>query len=106
MSSEPNDIFAVDEQLLAILQLPNRIFANRLKSTLDIIHLDAVLEFGQLLDNISNFVDHQIGSKITVDLIDRVKVGDAGTNPLQNSICGAHQRGRTFIASFNQRHPT
>ena len=55
-----NDILAVNVQFVFITKLTNRVFANRLQATLNVVDFDGLIEFLQLGNDVPNFVDHQV----------------------------------------------
>ena len=103
MAAHLDDIFTFHEQFLPILQLPHRVFPNGFQTTLNIIHLDRIFQFSQLANNITNLVDHQVRSKVTVDVVDRLKTVNASVDTLEYSFSRIHQCGGPFVTGFYQR---
>ena len=48
--SKLNDIFTINKQLFSVLELPNCIFANGLKTTLNVINFDCIFQIPKLVD--------------------------------------------------------
>ena len=97
-----NDVLAIDIQFFFVAQLANGIFANRLQAALNIVDFDRFIQLRQLFDDVADLVDHQIGSEIAVDLVDRGEIGDTRPNAFEDSIGGAHQCGGSFVSGFDQ----
>ena len=60
MLAEPDDVLAVDEQFLAVLELADGVFADRLQPALDVVDLDRVAQLAELLDDVADLLDHQV----------------------------------------------
>ena len=90
MITKLDDIFAIDVQILTILQLTHGIFSYRFHTTLDVIYFDTVVQFFQLIDKVTNFLDHQVRSKIRINLVYRFETIYSRLNPFKNSVGCIH----------------
>ena len=81
-----DDVVTADEQVLAILELPDGVLADRLQSTLDVVDLDAVLEFLELVDDVADLVDHQVRGEVAVDVVDAFEGSDSALDSAQDSL--------------------
>ncbi len=79
MLAELDDVLAVDEQFLPVLELPHCVFADRLQAALDVVDLHRVVEFGELFDDVADLLDHQVRGEVAVDLVDRLQACRPGS---------------------------
>ncbi|GIS57781.1 MAG: hypothetical protein CM1200mP2_00060 [Planctomycetaceae bacterium] len=86
MVAHLDDVVTADEQVLAILELPDGVLADRLQSTLDVVDLDAVLEFLELVDDVADLIDHQVRGEIAVDVVDTFEGSDSALDSAQDSL--------------------
>ena len=97
-----DDVFAIDEEVLSVLELSDSVLADRLQPALDVIDLDAVFEFPELVDDVADLVDHQVRGEVAVDVVDAFQRADPALDPAQDPFGGSHQRGGSLVAGLDQ----
>ena len=100
--AQANHILAVDEQLLAVLQLPDGVFADGFQAALDVVGLHGFVHRHELIHQVADFADHQVGGEVPVDFVDFLENGDAVSDSLQNAVGGGHQAGGFLVARFRE----
>ena len=101
--AQADDVFAFNEQLVAVFELADGVFADRLHPALDVVDLDAVVQLFEPAHEVADLFDHQVRGEVAVDVVDRVEALDPRFDAPQDALGRVHQRAGAFVADLDER---
>ena len=102
VAPELDGVLAAAEEILPILELAHRILADRLQPAAEIVRLDRVAEFDQLLGEVAHLLDHRVRREVAIQLIEARGVIGAMLDPLQDALRGGEQTISFAIARLDE----